>query len=114
MEVNVYQVRIYRHRECDEMEIRTGSSDSNSSRQESDSFDRVQRRSSESQYSRKKGSDVKHELEGKGLRSSPGSWTEPCRKLKMSRKETIGYKRSRDSGSARPERKQRKGQKPPG
>ncbi|GFW66521.1 uncharacterized protein TNCV_3840612 [Trichonephila clavipes] len=57
MEVNVYQVRIYRHRECDEMEIRTGSSDSNSSRQESDSFDRVQRRSSESQYSRKKGSD---------------------------------------------------------
>ncbi|GFT08642.1 uncharacterized protein TNCV_662131 [Trichonephila clavipes] len=30
--VNVDQVRIYRHRKCDEMEIRTGSSDRNSSR----------------------------------------------------------------------------------
>ncbi|GFX98732.1 uncharacterized protein TNCV_1503101 [Trichonephila clavipes] len=41
----------------------------------------------------------------------PGSWTEPCRKLKMSRKETIVYKRSRDSGSGGPEKKQRKRQK---
>ncbi|GFW13479.1 uncharacterized protein TNCV_1209451 [Trichonephila clavipes] len=55
--VNVDQVRIYRHRKCDEMEIRTGSSNSNSSRHESSSFDRVQRRSNESQYGRKKGSD---------------------------------------------------------
>ncbi|PRD19965.1 UNVERIFIED_CONTAM: hypothetical protein NCL1_55924 [Trichonephila clavipes] len=46
-----------RRRKCDEMEIRTGSSDSNSSRQESSSFNRVQRRSGESQYGRKKGSD---------------------------------------------------------
>ncbi|GFV95831.1 hypothetical protein TNCV_1728811 [Trichonephila clavipes] len=43
--VKVDQVRIYRQRKCDEMVIRTGSSDSNSSRQESSSFDRVQRRS---------------------------------------------------------------------
>ncbi|GFX79773.1 uncharacterized protein TNCV_4980851 [Trichonephila clavipes] len=49
------------------MEIRTGSSDSNSSRHESSSFNRVQRRSNESQYSRKKGSDIKRELEEKGI-----------------------------------------------
>ncbi|GFS66868.1 uncharacterized protein TNCV_230491 [Trichonephila clavipes] len=65
--VNVDQVRIYRHRKCDEMEIRTGSSDSNSSRHESSSFDRVQWRSNESQYGRKKGSEVKRELEEKGI-----------------------------------------------
>ncbi|GFS74002.1 uncharacterized protein TNCV_108751 [Trichonephila clavipes] len=56
-----------RRRKCDEMEIRTGSSDSNSSRQESSSFNRVQRRSGESQYGRKKGSDVKRDLEEKGI-----------------------------------------------
>ncbi|GFW54133.1 uncharacterized protein TNCV_4372071 [Trichonephila clavipes] len=56
--VNVDQVRIYRHRKCDEMEIRTGSSDSKSSRGESSNFDKVQRRSNKSQYGRKKGSDV--------------------------------------------------------
>ncbi|GFV61235.1 uncharacterized protein TNCV_500271 [Trichonephila clavipes] len=65
--VNVDQVRIYRHRKCDEMEIRTGSTDNNSLRDESSSFDRVQRRSNEPQYSKKKGSDVKRELEEKGL-----------------------------------------------
>ncbi|GFS99769.1 uncharacterized protein TNCV_1095761 [Trichonephila clavipes] len=52
--VNVDQVRIYRHRKCDEIEIRTGCSDNNSLRVESSSFDREQRRSSESQYGRKK------------------------------------------------------------
>ncbi|GFV74290.1 uncharacterized protein TNCV_5127331 [Trichonephila clavipes] len=51
--VNVDQGRIYRHRKCDEMEIRTGSSDSNSSRHESSSFESVQRRSNESQYGKK-------------------------------------------------------------
>ncbi|GFX43798.1 retrovirus-related Pol polyprotein from transposon 297 [Trichonephila clavipes] len=55
--VNIDQVRIYRHRKCDEIEIRTSSSDSNSSRHESSSFDRVQRISNESQYGRKKGRD---------------------------------------------------------
>ncbi|GFT76268.1 uncharacterized protein TNCV_564471 [Trichonephila clavipes] len=65
--VNVDQVRIYRHRKCDEMEIRTGSSDSNSSRHKSSSFESVQRRSNESQYGRKKGSGVKRELEEKGI-----------------------------------------------
>ncbi|GFU57710.1 uncharacterized protein TNCV_3638621 [Trichonephila clavipes] len=54
-------------RKCDEMEIRTGSSDSNSSRHKSSSFDRVQRRTSELQNDRKKGLDVKRELEEKGL-----------------------------------------------
>ncbi|GFX87760.1 uncharacterized protein TNCV_2190371 [Trichonephila clavipes] len=47
------------------MEIRTGSSDSNSSRHESSSFESVQRRSKESQYGRKKGSVVKREKRGR-------------------------------------------------
>ncbi|GFU76800.1 uncharacterized protein TNCV_4519571 [Trichonephila clavipes] len=95
------------------MEIRTGSSDSNSSRHKSSNFESVQRRSKEWQYGRKKGSGVKRELEGKGIsfqkdrgemhtgttdkrgplvRSPLGSWSEPNRKLKMSRKETLGKK----------------------
>ncbi|GFS97211.1 uncharacterized protein TNCV_715631 [Trichonephila clavipes] len=52
--VNVDQVRIYRHRKCDETEIRTGSSDNGSLRDESSGFDRVQRRSNESQYGYKR------------------------------------------------------------
>ncbi|GFX79191.1 uncharacterized protein TNCV_4747751 [Trichonephila clavipes] len=57
--VNVDQVRIYRHRKCDEMKIRTGSSDSKRLRDESSSFDRIQRSSSESQYGRKKGYNLR-------------------------------------------------------
>ncbi|GFU32755.1 uncharacterized protein TNCV_1294751 [Trichonephila clavipes] len=52
--INVDQVRIYRHRKCDETEIRTGSSDSGSLRDESSGFDRVQRRSNESQDGKKR------------------------------------------------------------
>ncbi|GFS91151.1 uncharacterized protein TNCV_2214881 [Trichonephila clavipes] len=37
--INVDQVRIYRHRKCDETEIGTGSSDNNSLRYESSSFE---------------------------------------------------------------------------
>ncbi|GFV87169.1 uncharacterized protein TNCV_5113871 [Trichonephila clavipes] len=128
--VNVDQVRIYRHRKCHEMEIRTGSSDSNSSRQESSSFYRVQRRSNESQYGRKKGSDVKSELEEKGIsfkknqgerhttktnkrgpliRSTPSSWSEASKRIKRNKNQKIGYKRSRESGSGGPERKIQKG-----
>ncbi|GFX67870.1 DUF5641 domain-containing protein [Trichonephila clavipes] len=58
---------MYRNRKCDEMVIRTGSSGSNNSRCESSSFESVQWRSNESQYGRKKGSVVKHELGGKGI-----------------------------------------------
>ncbi|GFT87542.1 retrovirus-related Pol polyprotein from transposon 297 [Trichonephila clavipes] len=65
--VNVDQVRIHRHRKCEEMEIRTGSWDSRSSRHKSSSFESVQRRSNESQYGRKKGSGVKRELEEKKI-----------------------------------------------
>ncbi|GFX08836.1 uncharacterized protein TNCV_4228561 [Trichonephila clavipes] len=100
------------------MEIRTGGSDSNSSRQESSSFDRVQRRSNESQYGRKKGSDVRRELEEKGInffkkvqgethtnktnkrgpliRSTPSSWSEISRRIKRSKKENIGKKSRRE------------------
>ncbi|GFV22668.1 uncharacterized protein TNCV_2078581 [Trichonephila clavipes] len=65
--INVDQVRIYRHRKCDETEIGTGSSDNGSLRDESSGFDRVQRRSNESQGGKKKRSEVKRELEEKGL-----------------------------------------------
>ncbi|GFT05072.1 hypothetical protein TNCV_531231 [Trichonephila clavipes] len=58
------------------MEIRTGSSDSNSSRQESSCFDRVQRRSTESQYGRKKGSDVKRKSSRKNS-SAQHEWLQP-------------------------------------
>ncbi|GFT19030.1 uncharacterized protein TNCV_3212581 [Trichonephila clavipes] len=101
--VNVDHVRIYRHKKCDKMEIRTGCSDSNSSRHEASSFESVQRRSNESQYG-------KTDKRGPLIRSPPSSWTEPRRKFKISKKETLGYKRSHGSRSGRPERKQRKGQ----
>ncbi|GFY09184.1 uncharacterized protein TNCV_4663741 [Trichonephila clavipes] len=61
------KVRIYRHRKCDETEIGTGSSDNGSLRDESSGFDRVQRRSNESRDGKNKGSEVKRELEEKGL-----------------------------------------------
>ncbi|GFW29755.1 uncharacterized protein TNCV_3936221 [Trichonephila clavipes] len=51
------KVRIYRHRKCDETEIGTGSSDNCSLRDASSGFDRVQRRSKESQDGKKKGSE---------------------------------------------------------
>ncbi|GFW16017.1 uncharacterized protein TNCV_4432901 [Trichonephila clavipes] len=60
--INVDQVRIYRHRKCDETEIGTGSSDNGSLRDESSGFDRVQRRSNDSINGKKKGSEVKREL----------------------------------------------------
>ncbi|GFV96597.1 uncharacterized protein TNCV_3260611 [Trichonephila clavipes] len=61
------KVRIYRHRKCDETYIGTGSSDNGSLRDESSGFDRVQRRSKESQDGKKNGSEVKRELEVKGI-----------------------------------------------
>ncbi|GFV86392.1 uncharacterized protein TNCV_1469541 [Trichonephila clavipes] len=100
--VNVDQVRIYRHRKCDEMEIRTGSSDSNSSHHESSSFESVQLRSNESQYG-------KTDKRGPLIRSPPSSWFETSRKIKRSKNEIIGYKRSRESGSGGLERKIQKG-----
>ncbi|GFT83731.1 uncharacterized protein TNCV_3891111 [Trichonephila clavipes] len=128
--INVDQVRIYRHRKCDETEMGTGSSDSGSLRDESSGFDRVQRRSNESRDGKKKGSEVKRELEEKGLsfrnnqtekstnktnkrgpliRSIPSSWSEKGRMIKKSKKERLGYKRSHESRSGRPEKKVQKG-----
>ncbi|GFS82541.1 uncharacterized protein TNCV_2469901 [Trichonephila clavipes] len=65
--INVDQVRIYRHRKCDETEIGTGSPDNSSLRDESSGFDRVQWRSNDSRDGKKKGAEVKRELEEKGL-----------------------------------------------
>ncbi|GFY13723.1 uncharacterized protein TNCV_4960931 [Trichonephila clavipes] len=53
---NVDQVRIYRHRKCDETEIGTGNSDNGSLHDESSGFDRGQRRSNDSRDGKKKGS----------------------------------------------------------
>ncbi|GFV70818.1 uncharacterized protein TNCV_1947281 [Trichonephila clavipes] len=93
--INVDQVRIYRHRKCNEAELRTGSSDNGSLRYESSGFDRLQRRSNES-------------LDGKKKGSIPSSWSEKSRRIKRSKNEIIGYKRSLESGSSGPERKIRK------
>ncbi|GFY03836.1 uncharacterized protein TNCV_1196161 [Trichonephila clavipes] len=65
--INVDQVRIYRHRKCDETEIGTGNSDNGSLRDESSGFDRIQRRSNDSRDGKNKGSEVKRELQEKGL-----------------------------------------------
>ncbi|GFX24066.1 uncharacterized protein TNCV_2435591 [Trichonephila clavipes] len=97
---------------------------------ESSGFDRVQRRSNESQDGKKKGSEVKRELEGKWLsfrnnqgekhtnktnkrgpliRSTPSSSSEKGRMIKRSKNERLGYKRSNESRSGGPERKVQKG-----
>ncbi|GFS73974.1 transposon Tf2-8 polyprotein [Trichonephila clavipes] len=128
--INVVQVRIYHHRKCDETEIGTGSSDNGSLRNESSGFDRVQQRSNELRDGKKKGSEVKRELEEKGLsfrndqgekhanktnkrgpliRSIPSSWSEKGRMIKKSKNERLGYKRSNESRSGGPERKVQKG-----
>ncbi|GFU52520.1 retrovirus-related Pol polyprotein from transposon opus [Trichonephila clavipes] len=67
LKINVDQVRIYRHGKSDKKEIRTGSTDSGSLHNESSGFDRIKRRSNESQDGKKKGSEVKRELEETGL-----------------------------------------------
>ncbi|GFY16184.1 uncharacterized protein TNCV_2348291 [Trichonephila clavipes] len=106
------QVRIYRHRTCDETEIGTGSPDNGSLRDESSGFDRVQRRSNDSRDGKKKGSEVKRELEEKGLsfrnnqgekhtnktnkrrpliRSIPSSWSEKDKMIKRVTPTTSGY-----------------------
>ncbi|GFV88883.1 uncharacterized protein TNCV_1226801 [Trichonephila clavipes] len=128
--INVDQVRIYRHRKCDETEIGTGSSDNGSLRDESSGFDRVQQRSNDSRDGKKKGSEVKHELKEKGLsfrknqgekhrnktnkrgpliRSIPSSWSEKGRMIKKSKNQKLGHKRANESRSGGPERKVRKG-----
>ncbi|GFU09181.1 retrovirus-related Pol polyprotein from transposon 297 [Trichonephila clavipes] len=121
----------FKPKKCDETEIGTGSSDNGSLRDESSGFDRVQWRSNKSQDGKKKGSEVKRELEGKGLsfrndqgekhtnktnkrgpliRSIPSSWSEKGRMIKKrAKKERLGYKRSHESRSGGPERKVQKG-----
>ncbi|GFT12352.1 uncharacterized protein TNCV_3047161 [Trichonephila clavipes] len=102
----VSKVRIYRHRKCDETEIGTGSSDNGNLRDESSGFDKVRRRSNESRDGKKKGSEVKRELEEKGLRFRNNQ----DRMIKRGKKkERLPYKRSHESKSGGPERKAQKG-----
>ncbi|GFU65981.1 uncharacterized protein TNCV_3458451 [Trichonephila clavipes] len=110
-----------------QIKIRTGSSDSNSSRHESSSFESVQRRSNESQYGRKKVSGVKV-LEEKGIsfkidqgekhtgkadkhepliRSPHRSWSEPSRKIKRRRKENIGRNSNAQHKWVQPQKKKK-------
>ncbi|GFT89180.1 uncharacterized protein TNCV_3085571 [Trichonephila clavipes] len=124
------KVRIYRHRKCDETEIGTGNSINGSLRDESSGFNKVQRRSNDSRDGKKKGSEVKRELEEKGLsfrnnqgekhtnktnkrgpliRSIPSSWSEKGRMIEKSKNQKLGYKRANESRSGVPERKVRKG-----
>ncbi|GFW11676.1 uncharacterized protein TNCV_43111 [Trichonephila clavipes] len=125
------QVRIYRQKKCDETEIGIGSPDNSGSlRDESSGFDRVQRRSNDSRDGKKKGSEVKRELEEKGLsfrnnqgekhtnktnkhrpliRSIPSLWYEKYRRIKRVKKEQLPYKRSHESRSGGPEGKVQKG-----
>ncbi|GFY31540.1 hypothetical protein TNCV_4693841 [Trichonephila clavipes] len=111
------------------MEIRTSSSDNNSSSYKSNNFEGRQPVSNESLYSRKNGSGERRELEEKGtsikkdqgerhtgtarnrvslVRSSPDSSTEPIRRTKKCKKETLGFKTSWQSGPGGPERKCKK------
>ncbi|GFS78242.1 uncharacterized protein TNCV_3172021 [Trichonephila clavipes] len=90
--INVDQVRIYRHRKCDETEIGTGSPDNGSLRDESSGFDRGQRRSNDSR-------DDQYLV--LGLRKIEG--------LKEVKKEQLPYKRSHESRAGGPERKVQKG-----
>ncbi|GFW70907.1 uncharacterized protein TNCV_2865021 [Trichonephila clavipes] len=128
--INVDQVRIYRHRKSDETEIGTGNLDNGSLHDESSGFDRGQRRSNESRDGKKKGSEVKRELEEKGLSfrnnqgdkhtnktnkrgpliiSIPSSWSEKGRTIKKSKNQKLGYKRANESRPGGPERKVQKG-----
>ncbi|GFW27373.1 uncharacterized protein TNCV_590681 [Trichonephila clavipes] len=95
--INVDQVRIYRHRKCDETEIGTGSSRITVVY----AMNRVVlAECNGDQMSRKM-------VKRKGRRSIPSSWSEKSR-IKRSKNEIIGYKRSRESGSSGPDRKLRK------
>ncbi|GFY13736.1 uncharacterized protein TNCV_4961061 [Trichonephila clavipes] len=94
--INVAQVRIYRHRKCDETEIGTGNSDNGSLHDESSGLDRVQRRSNDSRDGKKKG-------------SIPSSWSEKDRVSKKGKNQEFRYKRSHESRSGGPERKVQKG-----
>ncbi|GFV40553.1 retrovirus-related Pol polyprotein from transposon opus [Trichonephila clavipes] len=96
--INVDQVRIYRHRKCDETEIGTGSPDNGSLRDESSGFDRVQRRSNDSRDGKKQ-----------GQKSIPSSWSEKDRVIKRGKKKRLPCKRSHESRSGGPERKVQKG-----
>ncbi|GFW30814.1 uncharacterized protein TNCV_4089341 [Trichonephila clavipes] len=116
--INVDQVRIYRHRKCDETEIGTGSSDNSSLHDEASGFDRVQRRSNESQDGKKKGSEEKglsfendqgekhtnkSNKPGPLIRSIPSSWFKKSRRIKKSKNERTNYNLPKFSKKSRKE-----------
>ncbi|GFS53548.1 uncharacterized protein TNCV_730141 [Trichonephila clavipes] len=96
--INVDQVRIYRHRKCDETEIGTGSSDNGSLRDESSGFDRVQQRSNDSRDGKKKGSGgperkvqkgSEHRVNKRNLSSIDTNSVSPKNTKKSQREETV-------------------------
>ncbi|GFU70984.1 uncharacterized protein TNCV_3350071 [Trichonephila clavipes] len=129
--VNIDQVRLYHQRESDENGISVGNSDSSGSRYQASSFEGVRPRSIWSQNSKNSGSSERREVKGKvtGLKEDQGegrtkvtnrrrplegssneALIQGYRKLKKSRKEVIGYKRSMNSrlGGRERERKREK------
>ncbi|GFX80584.1 retrovirus-related Pol polyprotein from transposon 412 [Trichonephila clavipes] len=98
--INVDQVRIYRHRKCDETEIGTGSPDNGSLRDESSGFDRVQRRSNDSRDGKKKGSGgterkvqkgSEHRIPKRNLSSNDTNSVLPKNRKKSQREETVAH-----------------------
>ncbi|GFY06747.1 retrovirus-related Pol polyprotein from transposon opus [Trichonephila clavipes] len=103
--INVDQVRIYRHRKCDETEVGTGSSDNGSLRDESSGFVRVQRRSKESRDGKKKGSrgperkvqkGSEHRVNKRNLSSNDSNSVLPRLRKKNRREETRGRHNKED------------------
>ncbi|GFT59458.1 uncharacterized protein TNCV_3405801 [Trichonephila clavipes] len=100
--INVDQVRIYRHRKCDETEIGTGSSDNGNLRDESSGFDRVQRRSNESRDGYKRSNESRsggperkvqkgseHRVNKRGLSSNNSNSVLPRLRKKNRREEMV-------------------------
>ncbi|GFV49106.1 uncharacterized protein TNCV_236401 [Trichonephila clavipes] len=91
----VDQVKLYHHRKSDEIEIRTSSSDNNSSSYRSNNFEGLRKDQGERHTSI---ASNRRPL----VRSLLRSWTEPNRRTKQCKKDTLIFKRS---GSGGPERK---------
>ncbi|GFV28565.1 uncharacterized protein TNCV_3985161 [Trichonephila clavipes] len=90
--INVDQVRIYRHRKCDETEIGTGSPDNGSLRDESSGFDRVQLRSNDSRDGgpeRKVQKGSEHRVNKRNLSSNDTNSYLPKYRKKSQREETV-------------------------
>ncbi|GFT90401.1 uncharacterized protein TNCV_3012041 [Trichonephila clavipes] len=97
--INVDQVRIYRHRKCDETEIGTGSSDNGNLRDESSGFDKV------------KGGQMSHEMVKERVRSEASGG--PERKAQKGSEHRVPKRNlsSNDTNSVLQKKKKKKNRK---